>query len=47
MFKFDHFILKRHLSDKEFQEVFGMNIQKFNELSEWKRVELKKLAKLF
>lgn len=39
--------LERHLSPEEFQAVFGMTIDKFNELPEWKRVDLKKRVKLF
>ena len=39
--------LERHLSDKEFKDIFGMDQKSFYQLSEWKRVELKKKAKLF
>ncbi len=39
--------LERHLSPEEFEMLFQMNIQKFNELPEWKRVDLKKQLRLF
>ena len=39
--------LERHLSPDEFQKLFSMTIEKFNELPEWKRVDLKKRLKLF
>ncbi|CAF0986731.1 unnamed protein product, partial [Brachionus calyciflorus] len=39
--------LERHLSEQEFQEIFGMNAEQFYQLPYWKRVELKKKAKLF
>ncbi len=38
---------KLHLSAEEFEEIFGMNLKKFMELCDWKRVDLKKRAKLF
>ncbi|XP_054916654.1 dematin isoform X3 [Poeciliopsis prolifica] len=39
--------LERHLSQEEFQEVFGMPIGEFDRLSLWRRNELKKKASLF
>jgi actin-binding LIM protein len=39
--------LELHLSPQEFEEIFGMNLKYFLELSEWKKVDLKKRAKLF
>jgi actin-binding LIM protein len=36
-----------HLSPQDFEEIFGMNLKKFTGLSDWKRVDLKKRAKLF
>jgi actin-binding LIM protein len=39
--------LERHLSDDEFKRIFGMNLQEFYQLPYWKRVDLKKMAKLF
>ncbi|XP_067879054.1 dematin [Heterodontus francisci] len=39
--------LERHLSLKQFQEVFGMTIKEFDKLPQWRRTELKKKACLF
>lgn len=36
-----------HLSTQEFEEIFGMDLKKFMELSDWKKRDLKKRAKLF
>ncbi|OBS75165.1 hypothetical protein A6R68_14314 [Neotoma lepida] len=38
---------KRHLSQEEFYQVFGMTISEFERLALWKRNELKKQARLF
>lgn len=35
------------LSEKEFEEVFGMNMEAFNQLAAWKRNNLKKKHGLF
>lgn len=39
--------LERHLNNEQFEEIFGMDRQTFYELPEWKRIEYKKIAKLF
>ncbi|RXN20164.1 dematin-like isoform X1 [Labeo rohita] len=39
--------LERHLSPEEFQNVFGMSIEEFDQLSLWKRNNLKKKVSLF
>jgi actin-binding LIM protein len=39
--------LERHLSDDEFKRIFGMNLQEFYQLPYWKRVDMKKVARLF
>uniref|UniRef100_A0A3Q4GG53 Dematin actin binding protein n=1 Tax=Neolamprologus brichardi TaxID=32507 RepID=A0A3Q4GG53_NEOBR len=39
--------LERHLSQEEFEQVFGMPMAEFERLSLWKRNELKKKASLF
>lgn len=39
--------LERHLSEQEFQSVFRMTLQDFDQLSLWKRNELKKRVCLF
>ncbi|XP_078284914.1 dematin isoform X2 [Rhinoraja longicauda] len=39
--------LERHLSVEEFRQVFGMGIQEFDSLPQWRRTELKKRACLF
>uniref|UniRef100_A0A672LG72 Dematin n=1 Tax=Sinocyclocheilus grahami TaxID=75366 RepID=A0A672LG72_SINGR len=39
--------LERHLSPEEFQNVFGMSIEEFDQLSLWKRNDLKKKVSLF
>ena len=36
-----------YLSEKEFHEVFGMDIAKFDSLAEWKRKDAKKKVGLF
>ena len=35
-----------HLSDQEFEKVFGMTKQKYQTLQAWKRTQLKKKAGL-
>ncbi|XP_051541695.1 dematin isoform X2 [Myxocyprinus asiaticus] len=39
--------LERHLSQEEFQSLFGMSIAEFDRLSLWKRNDLKKKVSLF
>jgi hypothetical protein len=38
---------EQYLSDTDFEAVFGMNRDKFNELKEWKKKDLKKQRGLF
>lgn len=40
--------LKRHLASDDLMRLFGVTtLEQFYELPEWKRIELKKKAKLF
>uniref|UniRef100_A0A8C2Z9Y9 Actin-binding LIM protein 2 n=1 Tax=Cyclopterus lumpus TaxID=8103 RepID=A0A8C2Z9Y9_CYCLU len=39
--------LERHLSPEDFQQVFGMTLEKFDRLALWKKTDLKKKARLF
>ncbi|KAG7480706.1 hypothetical protein MATL_G00059100 [Megalops atlanticus] len=39
--------LERHLAPEEFQQLFGMPIEEFDQLSLWKRNDLKKKVSLF
>uniref|UniRef100_A0A671MAB7 Dematin actin binding protein n=1 Tax=Sinocyclocheilus anshuiensis TaxID=1608454 RepID=A0A671MAB7_9TELE len=43
----DRTSLERHLSPEEFQNVFGMSIEEFDQLSLWKQNVLKKKVSLF
>lgn len=35
------------MTDEEFERIFGMNKEEFENLSDWKRIELKKQKQLF
>lgn len=39
--------LERHLSDDEFKQLFGVSLKEFYQMPYWKRVDMKKMAKLF
>ncbi|KAJ8285891.1 hypothetical protein GJAV_G00032140 [Gymnothorax javanicus] len=43
----DRMRLEKHLAPEEFQHLFGMPIEEFDQLSLWKRNELKKKVSLF
>ncbi|XP_036383369.1 dematin-like isoform X2 [Megalops cyprinoides] len=43
----DRMRLERHLAPEEFQQLFGMPIEEFDQLSLWKRNDLKKKVSLF
>jgi hypothetical protein len=39
--------LELYMTDEEFERIFGMNKEEFENLSDWKRIELKKQKQLF
>jgi hypothetical protein len=42
-----HHLREQYLHPDEFEKLFGMNREKFNEMRQWKRVDAKKKVGLF